>query len=125
MRKVFLHLSCGAKEQKVARKKEKELPRRMEEEDEEALAKKKTRKGHHDAHEEKEVLVKKKTRNGHQDNQEDKELLVKKKSLVMTAAARKRWKLAKNMFLALRRNTEVGAKAGFNFQDSCRKVVKT
>ena len=85
MRKVFLHLSSGAKKHKVARKKEKELPRKGNGEDEEVLAKKKTRRGH-------------------QDDQKDKELLVKKKSLVMTFAARKRWKLAKNMFIALRRN---------------------
>ena len=97
MRKVFLHLSSGAKKQKVARKKEKELPRKGDEEDEEALAKKKTR-------------------SGHLDNQREKEVVGKKKSLVMTFAARKRWKLAKNMFIALRRS-RVGAMAGIYFRD--------
>ena len=116
MRKVFLHLSSGAKKQKVARKKEKELPKNGEEEDEGVLAKKKTISGHQDNQKNREVLAKKKPRNGHQDSEESKEVLVKKKSLVMTFAARKRWKLAKNMFIALRRS-RVGAMAGIYFRD--------
>ena len=99
-------------------KKEKELPKKGDEEDEGVLAKKKTISGHQDNQKNREVLAKKKPRNGHQDSEESKEVLVKKKSLVMTFAARKRWKLAKNMFIALRRNKEeVGAMAGLYIRD--------
>ena len=88
MKKVFLQLSKGCNKERK--------PNKKEEEEKEV-----TRKGDQ---EEKEV-----TRHG---DEEEKEPEVKGKvePLGMTRVARKRWKLAKNMFIALRRNKEeVGA----------------
>ena len=88
MRKIFLQLSKGCT--KVQKPKNKE-----------EAVKELTRKG-----DQKEKQVTKKW------NQNDKrpELVDKIEPLKMTRVARKRWKLAKNMFIALRRNKEeVGA----------------